>query len=135
MMLWSQSRLSYAPSSTDHSVPTSPYKTAPLSLCRYSEAWEGRKRDENGAIGHEATRTPGSSKVEGHDATGQSDSSTIPSPDGNSPEAQFPKRSSLPRIYYATRTHSQIGQVHTVHRDRMSFSAGFESMNEPQQPQ
>ena len=90
-----------------------------LLFCRYSEAWEGRKRDNNCDLGHEETRIPDSAKVEGHNATGQSDSSTVPSPDVDSPEAQLPKRASLPRIYYATRTHSQIGQVHLTYQHRL----------------
>lgn len=87
-----------------------------LSLLRsYSEAWEGRKRNEKG--GHHDRQavksevTPEKPKVDCGASSAPSEGSTVPSPDGSSPDAPAKKRPSLPRIYYATRTHSQIGQV------------------------
>ncbi len=90
-----------------------------VCICRYTQAWEGRKRDDSNASGHETARTPESCRVEGQNATGQSDCSTVPLPDDNNPEAQYAKRASLPCIYYATRTHSQIGQVRTEQRNML----------------
>ena len=79
-------------------------------LCSYSEAWEGRKKGD--------LQTPGSpdgllaaGRVEARPATGSSSPSTAAASDIESPECQAKKCSSLPRIYYATRTHSQISQV------------------------
>ena len=87
-----------------------------LSLLRsYSEAWEGRKRNEKG--GHHDRQavksevTPEKPEVDCGASSAPSEGSTVPSPDGSSPDAPAKKRPSLPRIYYATRTHSQIGQV------------------------
>ncbi len=84
-------------------------------LCSYSEAWEGRNHSKKGGLhDNEAARnnsTPEKPKVDCGASTAQSEGSTVPSPDCSSPDAPAKRRPSLPRIYYATRTHSQIGQV------------------------
>ena len=87
-----------------------------LNLLRsYSEAWEGRKCNEKG--GHHDRQavksevTPEKPKVDCGASSAPTEGSTVPSPDGSSPDAPAKKRPSLPRIFYATRTHSQIGQV------------------------
>jgi len=108
-------------------VTFAPKATHTPIICRYSEAWDGRKRDDTGVTGvseHRANSLPASPEVKGQSASGQSDCSTVPSPDASSPETQAKKRSDLPRIYYATRTHSQIGQVCRAQHDQVLLFRG-----------
>ena len=91
-------------------------------LCSYSEAWEGRKKGDPPMPGSpDGLLAAGQGEAQA--ATGSSSPLTAAASDIESPECQAKRCSSLPRIYYATRTHSQIGQVH--HRTAHHASASL----------